>query len=81
MTIGVAIIGTGFIGSVHLAAVRRLGLDVRGVLGSSAERGAIRAAELGVGRAYADLAELIADESASVVHVIPNQINKDSRTN
>ncbi|MYA89177.1 MAG: Gfo/Idh/MocA family oxidoreductase [Boseongicola sp. SB0662_bin_57] len=69
MTIGVAIIGTGFIGSVHLAAVRRLGLDVRGVLGSSADRGAARAAELGVGRAYADLDELVADGSASVVHV------------
>ncbi|MDE0524332.1 MAG: Gfo/Idh/MocA family oxidoreductase [Boseongicola sp.] len=69
MTIGVAIIGTGFIGSVHLAAVRRLGLDVRGVLGSSAGRGVARAAELGVGRAYADLDELVADGSASVVHV------------
>ena len=69
MTIGVAIIGTGFIGSVHLAAVRRLGLDVRGVLGSSADRGAVRAAELGVDRAYADLDELVADASASVVHV------------
>ena len=66
---GVAIIGTGFIGTVHLGAVRRLGLDVRGVLGSSADRGADRAAALGVARAYASLDDLLADPTVDVVHV------------
>lgn len=69
MTIGAAIIGTGFIGSVHLGALRRLGVDVRGVLGSSAERGAARAAELGVAHAYDSLDALLADEAVQVVHV------------
>ena len=45
--LGAAVIGTGFIGTVHVQALRRLGVDVRGVLGSSAARGQARAAEIG----------------------------------
>jgi predicted dehydrogenase len=67
--IGAAIIGTGFIGTVHLGALRRLGVNVTGVLGSSAERGAARAAALGVGRAYGSLAEMLDDPAVQVVHV------------
>jgi predicted dehydrogenase len=67
--IGAAVIGTGFIGTVHLEALRRLGVPVLGVLGSSALRGAERAAALGVGRAYASLEDLLADPAVNVVHV------------
>lgn len=67
--IGAAVIGTGFIGTVHVQALRRLGVQVRGVLGSSAERGAARAAEIGVGHAYASLDDLLADPRVDVVHV------------
>ena len=66
--IGAAIIGTGFIGTVHLGALRRLGVRVTGVLGSSAERGTVRGAALGV-RAYASLDDLLADPAVQVVHV------------
>lgn len=68
-SIGAAIIGTGFIGTVHLQALRRLGVNVRGVLGSSAERGQARATEMGVPHAYATLDELLADDTVDVVHV------------
>jgi predicted dehydrogenase len=72
--IGAAIIGTGFIGTVHLGALRRLGVPVAGVLGSSPVRGAERAAALGVARAYASLDELLDDPAVQVVHVTsPNQ--------
>lgn len=64
-----AVIGTGFIGTVHVQALRRLGVKVAGVLGSSAERGAARAAEIGVAQAYASLDALLADQSVDVVHV------------
>ncbi|MBY4891320.1 Gfo/Idh/MocA family oxidoreductase [Rhodobacteraceae bacterium N5(2021)] len=67
--IGAAVIGTGFIGTVHTQALLRLGVQVRGVLGSSAARGAQRAAEMGVPKAYGDLAELLADDTVDVVHV------------
>lgn len=67
--IGAAVVGTGFIGTVHTQALRRLGVQVRGVLGSSAARGAERAQEMGVDKAYADLDELLADDTVDVVHV------------
>jgi predicted dehydrogenase len=67
--IGAAVIGTGFIGGVHVQMLRRLGVQVRGVLGSSPERGEERAREMGVGHAYATLDDLLADETVDVVHV------------
>lgn len=67
--IGAAVIGTGFIGTVHVHALRRLGVQVRGVLGSSAERGAERAADIGVAHAYSSLDALLADDTVEVVHV------------
>jgi predicted dehydrogenase len=67
--VGAAVIGTGFIGTVHVEALRRIGVDVRGVLGSSPERGGARAADLGVPRAYPSLEDLLADDDVRVVHV------------
>jgi predicted dehydrogenase len=75
-SIGAAVIGTGFIGTVHVEAIRRIGVQVHGVLGSSATRGAERADALSVGHAYADLDELLADERVQVVHVTsPNDLH------
>lgn len=68
-SIGAAVIGTGFIGSVHLSTLRRLGIPVVGVLGSSAARGADRARALGVAKAYGSLDELLGDLAVQVVHV------------
>jgi predicted dehydrogenase len=68
-SIGAAVIGTGFIGTVHVQALRRLGVQLRGVLGSSPERGAERAAAIGVPHAYESLDALLADDSVDVVHV------------
>jgi predicted dehydrogenase len=75
--IGAAVIGSGFIGTVHIEALRRLGVTVHGILGSAPDRTAARAAELGVPRAYASLA-VVADavaESARAgrwVEVVPD---------
>lgn len=75
-SIGAAVIGTGFIGTVHVQALRRLGINVVGVLGSSRERGQAAARTLGVARAYTSLAELLADTEVQVVHVTsPNQFH------
>ena len=67
--IGAAVVGTGFISTVHIGALRRLGVSVEGVLGSTPERGAERAAALGVARAYGTLDELLNDPKVQVVHV------------
>lgn len=76
--IGAAVIGTGFIGGVHIGALRRLGISVEGVLGSSPERGAERAGALGVARAYGTLDELLDDPKVQAVHVTsPNHAHYD----
>jgi predicted dehydrogenase len=74
--IGAAVIGTGFIGTVHVEQLRRIGVNVRGVLGSTPERGAARATVLNVPRAYTSLDELLADPAVQVVHVTsPNHLH------
>jgi len=67
--ISAAVIGTGFIGGLHVEVLRRMGVHVTGVLGSSPERGAERAPEMGVARSYDSLDDLVSDETAQVVHV------------
>jgi predicted dehydrogenase len=74
--VGAAVIGTGFIGTVHVEALRRIGVQVRGVLASTPERGAARALTLGVPRAYESLDDLLADATVEVVHVTsPNDLH------
>ena len=74
--IGAAVIGSGFIGTVHVEALRRIGVHVTGVLGSTAERSADSAAALDVPRGYASLDDLLADATVQVVHVTsPNQLH------
>jgi predicted dehydrogenase len=74
--IGAAVIGTGFIGTVHVEELRRIGVQVRGVLGSTPERGAARADALGVAHAYSSLDEILADPAVDVVHVTsPNHLH------
>jgi predicted dehydrogenase len=74
--IGAAVIGSGFIGTVHIEALRRLGVRIHGLLEVSPEHGAKRAAELGLPGAYSSLAELLADERVEVVHVTsPNALH------
>jgi len=73
-TIGAAVIGSGFIGTVHIEALRRIGVSVRGLLGSSPERATERANTIGVPRGYASLDELLDDDRVEVVHVTsPNR--------
>jgi len=74
--VGAAVIGTGFIGTVHVEQLRRIGVQVRGVLGSTPERGEARAQALGVPRAYPSLDSLLDDPSVDVVHVTsPNHLH------
>ncbi len=71
-----AIIGLGFVGKAHLEALRRLGIPVRGILGSSPERTQEAARELGIERAYSSLNELTADPELTAIHVCsPNHVH------
>lgn len=72
--INVAIVGTGFMGPAHTEALRRLGVNVAGILGSSAEKSQRAAAALGIPKAYASYEELLADDDIQVVHITsPNR--------
>ena len=75
---GTAIVGTGFIGPVHIEALRRLNRRVVGVLGSATEKSRQAARHLGVERGYANYDELLADPNVAVVHLTsPNRYHYD----
>jgi predicted dehydrogenase len=67
-----ALVGTGFISAVHVEALRRLGVDVLGSVGSSPDR----AAQAGFGQVYGSLGELLEDDRVDVVHLTtPNNLH------
>ncbi len=63
------VVGVGFIGLAHIEALRRLGVNVVGVVGSSPERGRDKAESTGVGRAFESVAEMAADPNIDVIHL------------
>jgi predicted dehydrogenase len=77
MTIKAAIIGTGFIGPVHVEAIRRLGfVDVVAIAERDQALAEAKAAELSIPKAYGDYRELLADPQIQVVHnCTPNHLH------
>ncbi|MCA9421229.1 MAG: Gfo/Idh/MocA family oxidoreductase, partial [Nitrospira sp.] len=72
------VIGTGFIGPVHVEGLRRAGVEVTGILGSNHEKSLTAARRLHIPRAYANLDELLLDRDVDSVHVTsPNQAHFD----
>jgi len=74
-TLRAGVIGTGFIGPVHVEALRRLGVRVTAVCGSTAGAGAV-AARFGIPHVFGDYDApgLIASPEVDVVHVAsPNR--------
>ena len=62
MTLKIGVIGAGFIGPVHVEAVRRLGdIEVVALSASSQAHADAKARALGVPRAYGDWRALVAD--------------------
>ena len=74
--IGVAVAGTGFIGPVHVEALKRIGVTVVGMLGSSPAKSSASAAALGIPKAYASYDELLGDSEVHAVHLaVPNRLH------
>ncbi|MCX7872677.1 MAG: Gfo/Idh/MocA family oxidoreductase [Verrucomicrobiae bacterium] len=70
-----AVVGTGFIGPVHIEALRRLGVKVV-ALCDLPERVRPAAERLGIERAYSDYDEMLADGDIDVVHITtPNKFH------
>ena len=74
--LNVAVIGTGFIGPIHVEALRRLGVHVEGVLDVDLKRTKAAAGQLGIPTAYKNMKELLADASIDCVHIAsPNRLH------
>ena len=70
------IVGTGFIGPVHLEALRRIGVEVTGVVERDPGLAEAKAAELGVPRGYPSFAAALEDPEAEVFHLaVPNHLH------
>jgi len=63
-----AIAGTGFMAWVHAEALRRIGIPIAGILGSSLAKSEAFAADYGA-KAYANYEALLADPAIHVVHI------------
>ena len=71
------VIGTGFVGPLHIENLRRTGIaEVVAIAEANRERAEDAAKKLGVSRAYGDWQELIADPEIQVVHICtPNKLH------
>jgi predicted dehydrogenase len=75
-SIGIAVVGAGFIGPVHVEALQRAGQRVIGILGISPEESAEAAQSLGLARAYQDFDQVLSDADVQAVHVAtPNRLH------
>jgi predicted dehydrogenase len=76
-TIKIGLVGTGYIGMVHLEMLRRLGgVEVVAVADTNAELARQAAAKFGISRVHRDAEALIADPEVEVVHdCAPNNVH------
>ena len=56
-----AVVGAGFIGPVHVEALRRLGVTITGILGVDDKESTSAQQKLGLPRAYKSIDEVLAD--------------------
>ena len=71
-------VGVGFIGVAHIEALRRIGVNVAGVVGSSPERARAKADAADLPKVYESVEALAADPDIDVIHVAsPNNVHAD----
>jgi predicted dehydrogenase len=72
------IVGTGFMGVAHTEALRRLGIKINGIVGSTPERAQQKAAQVNLPPVVDSLDALLADPAIQVVHITtPNHLHYD----
>ena len=75
-TFSAAVVGTGFIGPVHVEGLRRAGVRVAGIVGSSPGKSREAAERLGLPTKYASLEDVLADPTVDAVHLTtPNRFH------
>ena len=74
--IGVAVVGSGFIGPVHVEALRRLGIHITGTMAKTPELSEQSRAALGLPRIYNTFEDVLADPAVQSVHLaVPNNLH------
>ena len=77
-TIRAGVVGVGFIGVAHVEALRRLGVDVVGVVGSSPERAKAKAEIADLPQVFDSVEALAAAPDIDVIHIAsPNHVHAD----
>ncbi len=75
-TITAAVCGTGFIGPVHIEALKRLGVSVKGVMGSSPEKSEVTRSAMGLEVTYDHFDQILEDDDIDSVHLaVPNVLH------
>ncbi len=76
--INTVVVGVGFIGVAHVEALRRIGVNVVGIVGSTPERAREKAVTANLPPVYDSLADAVADPAIDVVHIAsPNYAHYD----
>ncbi len=71
-----AVVGAGFIGPVHVEALRRLGVTITGILGVDDKESNTARDRLGLPKAYKNVDEVLADKNVQAVHLaVPNVLH------
>jgi predicted dehydrogenase len=71
-----AVIGAGFMGPAHTEALRRIGVEVAGILGVNEAESVAAASKLGLPRAYRSFGEVLKDATIQAVHITtPNRLH------
>jgi predicted dehydrogenase len=74
--INVGVVGVGFIGVAHIEALRRIGVNVVGVVGSSPDRARAKADIAALPLVYEDVESLVGDPRIDVIHIAtPNNMH------
>ncbi|HEY5810116.1 MAG TPA: Gfo/Idh/MocA family oxidoreductase [Povalibacter sp.] len=74
--LNVAVIGTGFIGRVHVRSARLAGANVIGVAASTPARSIEAAASMNVPKGYANGLDAVRDRDVDVIHICtPNTLH------
>ncbi|CAN5562345.1 Gfo/Idh/MocA family oxidoreductase [soil metagenome] len=75
-TLNAGVVGTGFIGPVHVEALRRNGINVLGIVGSNPETAAANAAQMRLPGVFSSLDEVLDVPELDCVHITtPNHLH------
>lgn len=68
-SINVGVVGTGFMGVAHTEALRRLGVNVVGIVGSTPERARQKAEQANLPRVFDSLEAMLAEPQIHAIHI------------